>query len=245
MLRLIGILLILLGLLCIAGYFLYSKKTGLSASKKELRLIKQSGYVSEHRSEQRPSAEFDPAMQIKVPKRKRALSKEAMELLDQVESERELEQIAEFKKKKETGTIPKKGTDVLPQKGKGTDVLPGNGTDVLLESKKGTDILPSERKGTDVLPGSKAGTDVLPKKGNGTDVLPNPGKGTDILPGAFEAQKKGIDILPELKEEKRPSSVEEIEQSASKRAFKAKETAFWEEAKKQGLHGRTDILKEE
>lgn len=195
MLKYIGITLFILGAALLLYSIINSRKDGYKESKTELAMIMSAGYATRHVEAARPEAVLNQTP-IKAAPRQRSLSKEALDLLDLVEDEREKERIEEMKKpkkKKGTDVLTKpiqKGTDILPKAGKKTDVIDGNkGTDVL-PANTGTDVM-TEKKGTDVLKDS-SGTDVLLPKSKGTDIMAP--KETDALPAS---RGGGTDILGE------------------------------------------------
>lgn len=211
LIKYIGVILIILGAALLIVTVLRGMKTNIKAVRRELNLITSSGYAISHVTTKQSRTILDEAP-VKVPQRKRSLSREAADILKMVEDELQAESEQEAMKNigSETQATSSLGsnnsTDILPTGSKGgTDLLPLN------RVKERTDVLPQqsqkrkEGKGTDVLPtgGSdnnrKTGTDVLKisdqktVKKAGTDVLPNVAqKDTDAL---SSKARTGTDVL--------------------------------------------------
>lgn len=197
----IGIVLACAGLILTALVFYLGRKNGIREKEAELQLIQSSGYASSHVAAKAEPSVYDETP-VKVPPRKRSLSREAEEILKKVEEERCAEKEADPETSFGKGVYDNMDeiNDPQPKKtARGTDIL-FNGSDQ--KKPKGTDVLPSDSKGT----GSERRPDILtdpqgrhaPK---GTDILPenkaSAGKRvTDILPAA-KKDRKGAAILPD------------------------------------------------
>jgi hypothetical protein len=215
LIKYIGIGLAALGLLLLIINLIKGKRSGIDDDRKELKMITEAGYGTQHVVAERKKAAFEGQTPIKKPKKRRALSKEAQDILDMVEKDKEeaARKAHEEKKRKSKNEFPPK------PKSKGTDLLDKDrasekGTEVLQESrsKEGTDVLKkgSTKKGTDILKKPKADTDALaikdaPSK-EGTDVLSRGDApkeksraGTDVLDRSPASAKKGTDVLTKPK----------------------------------------------
>lgn len=210
MIKYIGIALTLIGAALLAYVIMSGRKNDIEGTKAELELITDSGYATTH-TEKRQTRTILESTPVKVPPRKRALSREAADILKKVEEEREAERNADLKERqRKMPKVKTHGTAVLEQPGsdkrsKGTDILPESKGG----RKGGTAVLPDEssrRQGTDVLPQRRSGqgqnTDVLPsqkstKRNKGTDILPENKKrsGTDVLPQKKASASSRTDIL--------------------------------------------------
>ena len=257
MLKIIGIILIVLGFALLAAFYLLGKRDGIDAVRSELDMIVSSGYASEHNASPSVSMQYDD-IPVKVPQRKRALSQEALELLEKVENERKQEdqstartdtydnRAPSKKSQPEKKAAPQNNAANIPKR-KGTDILPeakkAAPENRPAPKKRGTDILPQEEKRA-----SSGGTDVMtekpsPKK-KGTDILaeaPAPKKkGTDILTEApAPRKKKGTDILTEIPVPEKKGTDTLTEAPVPEK----KGTEILEEAPKPKRKG-TDILTE-
>lgn len=228
LIKYIGIAVAVLGLTSLALVIMSGRRNNIPGVKAELDMITGAGYATTHTA-QRQTRSVLETTPVKVPPRRRALSREAADILKKVEEERaaernDLQQKSE--KRMKQPARERKGTAVL-----GENKRPAKGT-VVLEAAdkkpaKGTDVLPqkssrSDTSGTDILTppkreASPKGTDILgdPKKkaSVGADVLTlqdkttrNAGKGTAVL-GAASNSEKGTAVLPQGKGERKGTDV--------------------------------------
>ena len=165
MLKLIGLGLFLFGTVLLAVAILQGKKEGIRDVTEELSLIVGSGYAVSHKeAKANPSPESTgrdlPA--IKAAPKKRALSKEAEEILAIVEKEKRADKRSESKETEDKTDLISEG-ESEPAKNDRTDLLHQNMKERPAKKKKAsgdTDVL--DRKGS---PESQGRTDLLVKQG--------------------------------------------------------------------------------
>ena len=90
MIKYIGMALILIGAALLALVLYREKKEDLKGAEEELTLILGEGYATTHTAAASARSILEKAP-VKVPPRKRALSREAAEILKKVEEERQAE----------------------------------------------------------------------------------------------------------------------------------------------------------
>lgn len=185
MIKYIGIAIFLIGILLLIMTIVSGRINRIAEARYEYERILSSGYVSEHvMAPTRESIYYDqtPDSPVMAAPRKRALSREGLDLLERVESQRSEERY----QARRSGTDIISGTMIQSgSKKDGTAALNTSGTGTLSQ-KKGTETLAN---GTGTL--SKGGTDTLGGRtgtlGSGTGTLNG---GTGVLGDAGKAPAK-------------------------------------------------------
>lgn len=216
LIKFIGIIIAVIGLILLILVIMSGRRSNISGIKAELDMITGAGYATTHTA-QRQTRSVLETTPVKVPPRRRALSREAADILKKVEEEREaernsLQQKPERKMKKPVRE--RKGTAILPtgeEKAKGTAVLeenkrPSKGTAVLgaadNKPSKGTDVLPQKRSQIDTSRRDNMTPQKRASSPKGTDILGTPKKKapdrTDILTSQDRTErdaKRGTAVL--------------------------------------------------
>ena len=204
-LKITGLALLAAGFLLGIFSFISAKRTDLFTEIAELRRIRETGYIKEHKEERREDVyRRDPAEE-----RSRIMSRRAKRVLERMGEE---EPSAEKPKGIAKGTslleevppappmeakkISAPAVPIKESRPEGTDILPSESAAPLADSS-GTDILPSrDEEGTAVL-GDEEGTAVLDSE-EGTAVLIDE-EGTAVLEeeGAAVLDSEGTAVLEE------------------------------------------------
>lgn len=269
MLKYIGLIIAAAGVVLLMITLAKGKRNNIKEDAKELSLILSAGYVSEHKEAKRSESAIPYAPPVRIPQRKRSLSKEALDLLGTVEKEREAEQ-AEAVAAEKRGR--RKGTEIVTISSTGTTEGPSDlpdlsdiDTGVLAErARKATGILSegnnvkstgvlSKNKATGVLTEKEASrsdkaTGVLaPDKATGilTDDAPKRSKGgTGILTDdAPKRDKRGTDILtPEDSRVSKGKKGTSVLTKSSPSESRRKATGILTDDTPSGRRNGTDIL---
>lgn len=182
-LKISGAVLIAAGLSVIVATLIAAKRSGTFEAIKELRRIRTSGYITEHKvytGEDVYRNELSSSQSRLMSRR----AKRVLEKMDQEDAPEKkqvnaagtsmLEEVEPRRQDEErTSTLPQEairteGTAILAENSEGTDPLnPSESTDVLTETEERTGVLDEIGEGTDVLEGSAETAEC----GEGTAVL--------------------------------------------------------------------------
>lgn len=173
MIKYIGMVITAIGMILLLLTILSGRRQGIKEKADELNRIKREGYVTEHSARERGAGRITEGPKamissgVKVPPRRRALSKEAREVLEQVEKEKK----AERKQApiRTAAALPDDGTDIMERRPKkGEDTAPTG----ILERKPAREDPTGVLKRNSSKPEAADQTDIMPKRtGNETGIL--------------------------------------------------------------------------
>lgn len=167
MIKYIGMAITAIGMILLLLTILSGRRQGIKEKADELNRIKREGYVTEHSARERGAGRITEGPKamissgVKVPPRRRALSKEAREVLEQVEKEKKAER--KQAPVRTAAALQDDGTDIMERRPKkGEDTEPTG----ILERKPAREDPTGVLKRNSSKPKAADQTDIMPKKGS-------------------------------------------------------------------------------